>query len=94
VKKVPTKKAAAKAADKKAAEDAMTKAADVDKKSVEEAHMETVVAPEPNVKDAAAGSDVTAQVPGESPPQIAELKEAQAIVAAVSELGAGEKEVD
>ena len=46
--KVPTKKAAAKAADKKAAEDAMTKAAagaaDADKKSVEEAHTETVVA--------------------------------------------------
>ena len=53
-------------------------AADAEK-SVEEAHTETVVAPEPNVKDAAAGSAVTAEpVPEESLPQIAELKEAEA----------------
>ena len=100
--KVPTKKAiekaAAKAADKKAAEDTMTKAAvgaaDADKKSVEEAHTETVGAPEPAVKDAACGSAVTAEpTPEESLPQIAEPKEAEAIVAAVVELGAVEKEV-
>ncbi len=65
-----------------------------DKKSVEEAHTETVVAPEPNVKDTVCGSAVTVEpAPEESLPQIAEPKEAEAIVAAVVELGAAEKEV-
>ena len=54
-------------------------AADADKKSVEEAHTETVGAPEPDVKDAAAGSAVTAEPgPEGSLPQIAELKKAEA----------------
>ncbi len=54
-------------------------AADADKKSVEEAHTETLVAPEPNVKDTAAGSAVTAHpVPEEFLSQIAEPKEAEA----------------
>ena len=60
--KVPTKKviekAAAKAADKKAADDAMTKAsagaADADKKSVEATNTDTVVGSEPEVKGAVA----------------------------------------
>jgi len=89
--KVPTKKAiekaSAKAADKKAAEDAMTKAAagaaDEPEPQIEE----------PDVKGVAAGSDATAPAPEESLPQIAEPKEAEAIVAAVVELGARE-EVD
>ena len=80
VKKVPTKKAAAKAADKKAAEDAMTKA--------------VVGAPEPYVKEVAAGSAVTFEsAPEESlhVPQIAEPKEAEVIVAAVVQVGAIEE---
>ena len=58
----------------------------------EELCTEAVLAPELDVKDAAAGSVVTADlVPEESLPQIAEPKEAEAIVAAVAELGAVEK---
>jgi len=90
--KVPTKKAiekaAAEAADKKASEDAITKAAagaaDEPEPQIEEPDVKGVVA---------AGSDVTAPAPEESLPQIAEPKEAEAIVAAVVELGARE-EVD
>jgi len=89
VKKAPTKKAMEKAAGKKAAEEA--KAAAGPKEEADEPEPQIV---EPNVKDVASGSDETAHVPEESLPQIAEPKEAEAIVAAVVELGAEEKEVD
>jgi len=49
---------------------------------------------EPDVKGVAAGSDVTAPAPEESLPQIAEPKEAEAIVAAVFELGAVDHELE
>ena len=102
--KVPTKKAiekaAAKAADKKAAEDATTKAAagaadgatDADEKPADES-TETVVGPEPEVKQAAGSAVAFEPAPEESLPPIAEPKEAQVIVAAVVQVGAVE-EVD
>ena len=92
--KVPTKKAIEKAA-AKAAEDATTKAAtgaaagatDADEKPADKS-TETVIGPEPEVKEVAAGSVVASEpAPEESLPQIAEPKEAEAIVSAVVELG-------
>ena len=54
--------------------------------------MEAVAAPEPEVKEVAAGSAVTAEsAPEESLPQIAEPKEVQVIVAAIVQLGAVEE---
>ena len=90
--KVPTKKAA----DKKAAEDAMTKAAagavDADKKSVEATNTEAVVGPEPEAKEVATGSAVAFDsAPEESLFQIAELKEEKSIVVAVVILDAVEQ---
>ena len=89
--KVPTKKAiekaAAKAADKKAAQDATTKAAtqvdEADEKPADKS-TETVVGPEPEVKEVAAGSVVGSEpAPEESLPQIAEPKEADVLKLAI-----------
>ena len=93
------KKAMEKAAGKKAAEEAKAAAGP-------KVEMPTAIGPkeeadepepqieEPDVKGVAAESDVTVPVPEGSLPQIAEPKEAEAIVAAVVELDVVEKEVD
>ena len=60
-----------------------------------ETETETVVAPEPEVKEVAASSVVTSEPAPEEPlPQIAELKEEKAIVVAVVQFGALEQVVE
>ena len=92
------KKAMEKAAGKKAAEEAKAAAGPKVEMPTAAGHKEEADEPEPqieepDVKGVAAESDVVSPVPEESLPQIAEPKEAEAIVAAVVELGAVEKEV-
>ena len=92
------KKAMEKAAGKKAAEEAKAAAGPKVEMPTAAGHKEEADEPEPqieepDVKGVAAASDVTTPVPEEPLPQIAEPKEAEAIVAAVVELGAVEKEV-
>ena len=93
------KKAMEKAAGKKAAEEAKAAAGPKVEMPTAAGHKEEADEPEPqieepDVKGVAAESDVTSPVPEEPLPQIAEPKEAEAIVAAVVELDVVVKEVD
>ena len=86
-----------KATGKKAAEEAKAAAGPKVEMPTAAGPKEEADEPEPQIEEpdvSAAESDVTSPVPEESLPQIAEPKEAEAIVGAVVELDVVEKEVD